>query len=202
MITKSDPKRVFINCPFDKDYLSILETITFCIINCGFLPVTASLERDSGEIRVRKITRLIKSCRYGIHDISRTELSTNKLPRFNMPFELGLDLGCRYFGSDTYKRHLILDKSKFRFQKFISDISGQDVAAHNNSPDTAMREVRDWLETNSGKSSIPGPEEIRRRYKNFLKALPKFCTQTGFKRKKLPYYKYVEFAQAWVKSGS
>jgi hypothetical protein len=36
---------------------------------------------------------IISGCKYSIHDLSRTELDkTTRLPRFNMPLELGLDL--------------------------------------------------------------------------------------------------------------
>lgn len=54
---------------------------------------------DSGEERIRKIKRIIRECRYGIHDISRVELdAVHQLPRFNMPLELGLFLGAQEYG--------------------------------------------------------------------------------------------------------
>jgi hypothetical protein len=88
---------VFINCPFDRDYLSILEGLTFTIIDAGFAPRCALEDPDSGEVRLRRIQGIIETSRYSIHDISRVELSPT-FPRFNMPFELGLDLGCRRYG--------------------------------------------------------------------------------------------------------
>ena len=49
---------------------------------------------DGGQTRIDKIFALIEQCRYGIHDLSPTELdAVNNLPRFNMPLELGLFLG-------------------------------------------------------------------------------------------------------------
>jgi len=48
---------------------------------------------------VDKLYGLIEACRYGIHDLSRTELDkSHQLPRFNMPLELGIFLGARRYG--------------------------------------------------------------------------------------------------------
>jgi hypothetical protein len=89
---------VFINCPFDEEYAPILRAIVFCIYRCGFIPTTALNEDNALDNRLQKIERCIEKCRYGIHDISRTELNTNNLPRFNMPFELGMFFGAKRFG--------------------------------------------------------------------------------------------------------
>jgi hypothetical protein len=78
---------VFINCPFDDDYKPILRAILYAIYRCGFYPQTALDEDDGTELRLLKIIRKMKSCRYGIHDLSRIELNIAKFPRFNMPFE-------------------------------------------------------------------------------------------------------------------
>jgi hypothetical protein len=84
---------VFINCPFDDAYKPILRAIIFTVMRCGFVPRSA-LEDDNGlQNRLDKIQAVIAGCRYGIHDISRTSLNENGLPRFNMPFELGLFFG-------------------------------------------------------------------------------------------------------------
>jgi len=94
---------------------------------------------------VEKIIKMIESCRLGVHDISRTELDReNQLPRFNMPFELGLFAGAARFGTkaQTNKISLILDRERYRFQKFISDIAGQDIAAHKGEPQNAIKALR------------------------------------------------------------
>jgi hypothetical protein len=93
---------VFLNCPFDSEYWPVFEAIVFTIFACGFVPRCAREEADSSDVRVDKLVRLIQQSRYGIHDISRVELDdAHGLPRFNMPFELGLDLGCKRFGATT-----------------------------------------------------------------------------------------------------
>lgn len=57
---------------------------------------------DGGQTRIDKLYGLIGECRYGIHDLSRTELDdVNQLPRFNMPLELGLFLGAKRYGGQA-----------------------------------------------------------------------------------------------------
>ena len=119
---------VFLNCPFDKNYWPIMESITFAIHDCGFFARSALESDDGSEVRIRKIQDLIRSCRYGIHDISRIELSQNSgLPRFNMPLELGIFLGAKSFGSglQELKKCMILDSDAYRYQRFVSDITRQ-----------------------------------------------------------------------------
>lgn len=139
---------LFINCPFDRDYVPLLHSLIFVVFECGLQPRLASQEVDSGRVRIDKIRELIRSCRYSIHDISRMEpLSPGDDPRFNMPFELGLDLGCRYYGSSHLrdKQCLILEKERYRYQRVLSDISGNDIRAHGSSAEALVSEVRNWL---------------------------------------------------------
>ena len=89
---------VFINCPFDEEYEKLFQALVFAIHDCGFVARCALEASDSGEVRIKKILDIIDECKFGIHDISRTALSRNtKLPRFNMPLDLGLFLGAKQF---------------------------------------------------------------------------------------------------------
>lgn len=108
-------QNIFINCPFDDLYKPLLDAIVFAVQISGFQPRCALEASNAGQARLYKIVEIISECRYGIHDLSRTELSRN-LPRFNMPLELGLDLGCRHYGSGRLrdKRLLVMDKQKHR----------------------------------------------------------------------------------------
>jgi hypothetical protein len=123
---------VFINCPFDDVYKPILRAIIFTVMRCGFVPRSA-LEEDNGlQNRLDKIQQVIAGCRYGIHDISRTSLNENGLPRFNMPFELGLFFGAQRYGNrlQQTKSAVIFDTERFRYQQFISDLNGVDIKEH------------------------------------------------------------------------
>ena len=65
----------------------------------------------------------------------------------NMPFELGIDYGCKRLkgGSWETKKILILEKEKYRYQKALSDLSGSDIKNHNDEVIKAIFAVRDWL---------------------------------------------------------
>ena len=93
MRRKEYEQNVFINCPFDSEYAPIFEAIVFAVNDAGFRPKCARERLDSSQIRLQKIVALISASRFSIHDLSRTDLDDmNVLPRFNMPFELGLTI--------------------------------------------------------------------------------------------------------------
>ena len=182
MLRGCDPeyeRNVFINCPFDDEYTPIFEAIVFTIQACGFRPMCARSRLNSSEVRLHKILEIIGGCRYSIHDLSRTQLDrVSALPRFNMPLELGIDLGCRAYGNDHEdKSFLIFDRDRFRFQTYVSDIAGQDIADHQDDPNRAIARARDWLRTESGRADIPGAKAMQSKYANFRSELPSICEQ-------------------------
>tara|TARA_R110002073_G_scaffold2129_24_gene14842 strand:- start:2137 stop:2754 length:618 start_codon:yes stop_codon:yes gene_type:complete len=143
-------RNVFVNCPFDEDFRQLLLGVVFTLLYFGYKP-RLSLERaDSAENRIDKITGLIKESKFGIHDLSRL-VSTDKgeVYRMNMPFELGIDYGCKKFkgGKWKSKKILILEKERYRFQQAISDLSGCDIKRHNNEVYMVICSVRDWFIT-------------------------------------------------------
>ncbi len=170
---------VFVNCPFTSDFKPMFRAIVFAVMDCGFRPRCALEDIDGGEVRLQKIERLIEDCKFGIHDLSNMKLDPDTgLPRFNMPLELGLFLGAKRYGdtSQKSKRLIIMDSDRFRYQKCISDISGQDVDAHGGDPKTAIRRVRDWLSTVSKRKSIPGPTFMIARYEDYDRDYPTICS--------------------------
>src|SRR6266404_5890838 len=118
------------------------------------------------------------SRQYGIHDISRTEItSASGLPRFNMPLELGMFLAAKRFGVGRQKQKvcLILDSMPHRYQQFISDIAGQDIQVHSNGTKEAITVVRNWLRSSSPSKGLPGGMEIYGRFRLFQQELPGLC---------------------------
>ena len=168
---------VFINCPFDPQYRPIFEAIVFTVQDLGFAARCATERDDSGEIRVQKIMQIIAESKYGIHDISRAEINAPELPRFNMPYELGLFIGCRQYGAKKHKEKvaLILDSERYRYQKFLSDINGQDIKSHDNDPQKAVQAVRRWLAPSPHRTKQHGATEIWKRYQQFEAHLPAYC---------------------------
>lgn len=194
---------VFINCPFDAPYQPIFQAVVFTVLACGFTPCSSLQERDAGTIRLDKIKRLISHSRLSIHDISRTEPDAETgLPRFNMPFELGLDLGARAYGRGYLqsKEYLILDRDSYRLQKYLSDISGQDIAAHSNSVDEAVQTVRTWLNSHrpSGTPPLLGALILGDMYRNFCIALPEASRLRGLDPAHLDFNDLVYFTIRWV----
>jgi hypothetical protein len=160
---KAAPARsVFKNCPFDDTYKPLLRAACFTIPACGYSPLCALDYSDSGAFRLAEIVKTISECDLSIHDISRVEPnSRSQLPRFNMPFELGADLGLRLAGPPRQRRRktLILDAEAHRYDKTLSDISGMDIEAHADNPRKVVRHVRDWLNTKreAGAAVLPPP---------------------------------------------
>jgi hypothetical protein len=196
-------EQVFVNCPFDGGYQELFDAIVFAICDCGFVPRCALESSDAGQVRIEKILGIIHECKFGIHDISRTELSAKtKLPRFNMPLELGLFLGAKHFAKNGRKKiSLILDTKQYRYQKFCSDIAGQDIAAHGGKPKQAIKLVRDWLQTNGTSSSlrIPDGPTIFLRYQKFINALPKIREEVHLDKADLIFPDYLALVLAWIK---
>lgn len=128
---------VFINCPFDKEYYSLLRPLLFTIVYLGFDPRIALETSDSGESRIDKICGLIKASKYSVHDLSRLRAKKKgEFYRLNMPFELGVDYGSRRFASARFrrKRYLILEEQPHSYKRALSDISGLDIKPHENNP--------------------------------------------------------------------
>ncbi len=183
-------KAVFINCPFDSAYKPIFDAVVFAIFDSGFIARSALELVDSAENRFERISKIIADCNLAVHDISRTELDARTgLPRFNMPFELGLYLGARRFGGGSHRRKncLVLDRKKFRYQKFLSDISGQDISEHGNSPRRAVFCVRNWLSSVSGSDDVPGAVHIWSRYKAFEHDLPIVARELKLSRQDMQF---------------
>ncbi len=193
---------VFINCPFTDDYEPMFRAIVFAVADCGFRPRCALEEIDGGEIRRQKIERLIEACKFGIHDLSNMELDpVSRLPRFNMPLELGLFLGARRFGDgrEKDKRLIILDRDRFRCQKAISDISGQDVDCHDGDLLVAIRRIRDWLSTVSRRKPIPGAPHVIERYEDVESDYESICEILRFDRKAPTFNDLLETVSEWQK---
>ena len=75
---------VFINCPFDDDYLPCFEALLFAITISGYRVRCALEESDGGDIRFSKLCRLIEDSDNTIHDLSRTEVGALGLPRWGL----------------------------------------------------------------------------------------------------------------------
>lgn len=169
-------RSVFINCPFDHAYIPLLRAICFTVRAIGYVPRCALDMSDSGDVRFTKILDMLSACDRSIHDLSRVEPHpVTNLPRFNMPLELGADLALRIKGPlrQRRRRTLIIDAEPHRYDATISDISGQDIEAHGNSPTRVIEVVRDWLNANRGDGPpLPGGAALALDYETCLVLMP------------------------------
>jgi hypothetical protein len=195
---------VFINCPFDSAYEPLFRGLIFAVRHMKRVPKSALDLTDTGQPRFDKILDLIEKCKYSIHDISRTEVDPNHgLPRFNVPFELGLDLGCKRYGKlrQKQKSALILDVDRYRYRTFISDIAGLDIEEHQGSVEKVITVVRNWLRNAVAiPFEAPGGATIYARYKAFQLALPKTCYDMNWDLDNLPFADFSWAAYDWIKN--
>ena len=198
-----DSKSVFVNCPFDNEYFKLLKPLLFTLIYIGLKP-RISETSDSGEVRLHKIKEMMEDSKFSIHDLSRMEpLTEDKLPRFNMPFECGIDFGIKLSNPQKYqnKKFLILEKEQYRYQRVISDISGNDIKAHKNNPENIIKVVRDWFKPTN--NDIPRHKEMWLAFNEFEFDYEDILKEEGYNPKdiyELTFSDVIEYMTNWITS--
>lgn len=194
---------VFINCPFDAAYRPLFQALIFAVHDCGMVARSALEVDDGAEVRIEKIQRIIGECRHSIHDISRTGLDAGSgLPRMNMPFELGLFLGAKRYGSGLQRKKtcIIFDRDRYRYQQFLSDIAGQDIRSHGNNPSELIRAVRNALATTRPAAvALHSGRLMAQRYGLFLLDLPTLCRALHLDEEDLGHRDLVRVVTVWLK---
>ncbi len=207
MVSSISEKNVFINCPFDDEYLSLLRPLVFTLLAIGYTPRIAQERLDSGEPRFRKICELISESQYGIHDLSRVQAKRKgEYLRLNMPFELGLDIGCRVFNESIHsaKRCLILEEKRYRCKAALSDLSNSDTRSHGNDPTRIVRQIRNWFVEN-GLKNAPSPTRIWYSFVDFMADFEKERQEEGFNADdiyEMPISEFIEYINIWLKNRS
>lgn len=197
-------RNVFINCPFDERYLPLLQALLFTIVHLGFTPRIALERSDSGELRLQKITDLIRRSRFSIHDLSRTQAAEpGEFYRMNMPFEFGVDYGCRLFGQSDLKRKrcLVLSGRPFEHARALSDASGIDAKHHNHEPLELVRQVRNWFVETADEGDVPSATKIWLGFTDFMLDFDRKRIADGFSAEDLdtmPVREFVGFIVRWA----
>lgn len=199
-------RNVFINCPFDDEYRTLLKPLLFTLRYCDLSPRIASERLDSSEVRLDKIVEIIQESKYGIHDLSRVRAGrAGEYYRLNMPLEIGLDLGCKFFHADEKfrnKRSLILEGERYSIHRALSDLSGMDVKCHENVAEKLVEVVRSWL-VEVGLTDVPGPNLIWDEFNIFNGDLYSQFSKNGFKDaqiERLPIPEFLDFMDYWLKN--
>jgi len=197
---------VFINCPFDEEFLPLLHAVAFAIHDCGFTARTALEDTGGSELRLDKIRRLIGESKYSIHDLSRIELAKrSRLPRFNMAFECGLAYGSIKFDPLAQDKDLLVVAAvEYQDKQTTSDLSGMDPGYHRNEPQLIIAEVRKFLVKKSPNKFTRGAASIFERLTRFeadlpaaLAALP-VAISLDEVRSIANLHEWIELASAWM----
>lgn len=199
-------RSVFVNCPFDGDYVAMLQALCFCLIYLGFSPRLAPENADNAAARLDRIIELVRGSKYGVHDLSRCKsAAADDYARMNMPFELGIDYACRKFGGGQLagKAILVLEQTRYDYRVALSDISGWDIEAHEGDFLKAIRKVRNWLVSKAG-IDAEGPARIGDRYADFLGWHYEKQLAKGFSEDDIEDYPTNELIKAmleWIDAG-
>ncbi len=197
----TDSKNVFVNCPFDNYYFPLLKPLLFTLIYLDLNPQISETS-DSGVTRLNTIKNLMAVSKYSIHDLSRMEpLKRKDYPRFNMPFECGIDFGLKMSNEKKYgdKKFLILEKEQYRYQRVLSDISGNDIKAHREDPEQIVKVVRDWFKPTN--ANIPMYKEIWLAFNEFEYDYEQILTEAEYDPKdinSLTFSDIIENMNEWI----
>ncbi len=208
MANPPDPnfeKNVFINCPFDSAYKSLLRPLLFIILYFDFNPKIASERSNSAEQRIDKICEFIESSKYSIHDLSRLKsMKKIEYARHNMPFELGIDYGSRKFAENHFgeKKFLVLEKERYDYSKALSDFAGADIKNHNDDPRTIIKVVRNWFVETVNLTGVAATSVIWSDFIDFMADFDAERRSNGFEDEdiyEMPTPEFTGFIKEWLR---
>src|SRR5258708_433888 len=139
---KGDTARagVFLNVPYDTDFVDLFLAYIAGLAVLNLQP-RATLEIAGGERRLDRTFELIERCPYSIHDLSRVEVDIKRpMPRFNMPFELGLAVAWQRANP---RKHtwFVFESKNHRIERSLSDLGGTDIYIHHGRADGLFSEL-------------------------------------------------------------
>ena len=198
-------RNVFINCPFDDTFKPKLRAIMFAVTYAGY-NVKIAETNDSGSLRLNDIVKLMLASKYAIHDISlKKSTKAGELARFNMPFELGIDLGIRQKRGKQKlgtKQFIVLDDTKYEYQAALSDLGGCDPFVYGNiTPHEDIFEIlANWFNKieNSNRLSL---SDLDIRFFEFEKELEDIILPKRHGKRELanmPRSTYIRYIKNWI----
>jgi len=190
---------IFINCPFDDEYLPLLRALLFVSRFYGLDVKIASTDLDSKSNRLARIISLMRESKYSVHDLSKMKsVKEDEYYRMNMPFELGLDYG---IGGDE-KVFLIFENEPYKLKIALSDINGWDVRPHLDNPEKLIMEFRKWIVVNRELSKTLKSysySDIWYKYNDFYGSFSDFMTIHNLKDEEISVTEYLEYIDSFLK---
>lgn len=177
-----DANAVFLNIPYDEEFRSLYIAYIVGLYQLDLVPHLAS-EIPGSDRRLDKIFKLIQSCRYSIHDLSRIEVSVapTAVPRFNMPVELGMTIAWQKLHPSLHD-WFVWESEPYRLQRSASDLNGTDAYIHNATAEGVLRELCNAFRSNR----TPTVPQMLDRYRfvdnNFSAILLRNGTRNAFDR--------------------
>jgi len=171
---KTIEKAVFLNIPYDPQFHNLCLAYICAIASFGLVP-RATLEIP-GTRRLDRIIGLIEECAFSMHDLSRVERNAPlRLPRFNMPFELGLAMAWQKLRN---RGHLwyVFETQPHRAEKTLSDLAGTDVYVHGGTIKGVLREVSNAFVREKRKATF---DQMLQVYQVTRRALPSILKKSG-----------------------
>ncbi len=167
---------VFLNIPYDAAFERLYIAYIVGITAFRLIP-RATLEIPDSTRRLDRIQYLLHACRYSVHDLSRVEVSRDgsRLPRFNMPFELGLAVS---WSTIHPGRHswFVCDSQPHRVLRSTSDLAGTDVNIHNGTVYGVMRELCNVFLREAVR---PDVADLMKQYRRLRSAIPQIQQRAG-----------------------
>ena len=170
------PAKVFLNIPYDSEFQELYLAYIAGLSAFGHVP-RATLEIPSGTRRLDRIFALIQDCDFSVHDLSRVELDDRRprVPRFNMPFELGLSLAWQRTGKEQHA-WFVFEAKERRLAKSLSDLNGTDPFIHRGNATGVFRELCNAFLRPGRQPTVP---EMRKIYLNLRESVPKILRLAG-----------------------
>lgn len=161
--------QVFLNYPFDDEFMLFEDAMHFAVAAAGLIPVCAKDLSTPDKPRLFHLVDALANCQYSAHDFSRyTGEGANNFARFNCPIEMGMalfhaiatqliDHRCSFFVSHPHD-----------YKEVASDLGGLDPKCYQDES-SLVSALYEWL-----RSVVPSPVvnrvptiKIVRKYEDF-----------------------------------
>ena len=175
-------QNVFLNVPFDPKYRPLFVALIAGLTALGREPHCVLEVPSSGRNRLDRIYDLIASCGASVHDLSRVSLSGRmRVPRFNMPFELGMAYGLSRQISHSF---FVFEERGHRLQASLSDLNGYDPQIHHGTQTGVLGCLLDCFATPAGSPPLSTLKSLTR---NLSRVMLKLQREQGHADPFRPY---------------
>jgi hypothetical protein len=151
-------KRVWVNIPYDPDYLALRHAIEVVLWIFGLEPVLAGGETRP-DIRLDKLLQMIDTCSFGITEVrGGPRVRSTIPPSYNMPFEHGVMWLLSTLKKSDFHPPILLCNRRLVDGPDIwfSNMRGTDALEHENKPEQLITKLYQWITTDTVVHSVTG----------------------------------------------